>query len=172
MSQKWFKIRRRLFYRFHGKNAYSIHSQHVYDYYTTSYLPTIRSGQSNVIEEFQKWCRKNFPRCIFVNYDLSDTGDLERLKKDYNRNIKYKNDDNVIVIYLNINVDRIREKLVSATEVTGNKYIKTFPSNPELDSKPISIDYIFVSPSIKVNKVGTYDSMASDHLPLWAELEI
>lgn len=103
MSQKWFKIRRRLFYRFHGKNAYSIHSQHVYDYYTTSYLPTIRSGQSNVIEEFQKWCRKNFPGCIFVNYDLSDTGDLERLKKDYNHNIKYKNDDNVIVIYLNIN---------------------------------------------------------------------
>jgi len=68
-------------------------------------------------------------------------------------------------------MDRIRERLVSAAEATGNKYIKTFPSNPELPSKPIKIDYIFVSPSIKVNAVGTFDSMASDHLPLWAELE-
>lgn len=103
MSHKWFKIRRRLFYRFHGKNAYGLHSPHVYNYYTTSYLQTIRSGQNNVIEEFQKWCRKNFPECVLVNYDLSDKDDLERLKKDNNRNFKYENDDNVIVIYLNIN---------------------------------------------------------------------
>ena len=68
-------------------------------------------------------------------------------------------------------MDKIRERLVSAAEITGNKYIKTFPSNPELPSKPIKIDYIFVSPSIKVKEVGTFDSMASDHLPLWAELE-
>lgn len=103
MSHKWFKIRRRLFYIFHGKNAYSIHSPHVFNYYTTSYLPTIRSGHVNVIEDFQKWCRKNFPECTFVKYDLSDTGDLERLKEDNISNFKYENDDNVIVIYLNIN---------------------------------------------------------------------
>ena len=103
MYQKLFKIRRRLFYRFHGKNEYSIHSQHVYNYYMTSYLPTIRSGQIPVIKEFQKWCRKEFPGCILVIYDLSNTGDLKRLKNDNKCNIKYENDDNVIVMYLNIN---------------------------------------------------------------------
>lgn len=103
MFHKWFKIRRKLFYRFHGENAYSIHSPHVYNYYTTSYMPAICSGHFHVIEEFQKWCRKNFPGCIFVNYDLADTDDLERLKNDNNRNIKHENDDNVIVTYLNIN---------------------------------------------------------------------
>ncbi len=103
MSLRWFKIRRLLFYRFHGKNAYGIHSQHVYNYYTTSYLPTIRSGQFQVVEEFKKWCRNNFPGCTLVSYDLSDTGDIERLENDNSRNIKFENGDNVIVIYLNIN---------------------------------------------------------------------
>lgn len=69
-------------------------------------------------------------------------------------------------------IDRIREKLVDTAEAVGKKDLPTFPSNRAITDYPdCKIDYIFVSPCIKVLDVGVIDDTASDHKPLWAEIE-
>ncbi|MBQ0124778.1 MAG: endonuclease/exonuclease/phosphatase family protein, partial [Clostridiales bacterium] len=69
-------------------------------------------------------------------------------------------------------LDKIKERLVDTAEAAGKKYFPTYPSNHKaLDESDRKIDYIFVSPEIKTLDVGTYQDTASDHLPLWAELE-
>ncbi|MCQ2770259.1 MAG: endonuclease/exonuclease/phosphatase family protein [Clostridia bacterium] len=70
-------------------------------------------------------------------------------------------------------MDKIRERLIDVAQAMGEPYIKTFPSSHEFTNCPdVKIDYIFVSPSIKVLSHGTFQSTASDHLPYFAELEI
>lgn len=69
------------------------------------------------------------------------------------------------------NLDRIRERLVDVNVAAG-KHFPTFPSTKEVYCPDCKIDYIFVSPSIKVLDVGTVQDTASDHLPLYADLEI
>lgn len=70
-------------------------------------------------------------------------------------------------------IEGLRKKLVDVADALGEKFIRTFPSGHNYTNCPdIKIDYIFVSPSIKVLSHGTYQSTASDHLPYFAEIEI
>lgn len=69
-------------------------------------------------------------------------------------------------------IEKIRACLVDACKVTGNEYITTFPSSHVLTDVDQKIDYIFVSPSIKVLETGIIDDTASDHRALWAVLDI
>ena len=60
----------------------------------------------------------------------------------------------------------IREKMQDTqAKMKGN--IKTFPSN----EPRIKIDYIFLSPDIKIKSAEVVNKIASDHRPIIVEIE-
>lgn len=67
---------------------------------------------------------------------------------------------------------KITEKLVDVAELYG-KAEPTFPASSVIEEEDKKrIDYIFVSPEIRVEKVEVIHSQASDHLPLKAVLRL
>ncbi len=64
-------------------------------------------------------------------------------------------------------IERINEVLFDGCTVLGMDF-KTFPSV----SPYARIDYIFYSPEWRVHEVNVIDSLASDHLPVIAHLEL
>ena len=71
-------------------------------------------------------------------------------------------------------LDPIRELLVDTFDVYPNKNVTTCPSSTKFwpDNDYGKLDYIFVSPDIKVEKVEIPELVLSDHKPYIAYIEI
>ena len=117
-----FNIKRHIYYFINGKNKYTIHSQHAYDYYTKCYLTNNKKDIDTLIEQSKTFWINDFGHCLFIIHDMqyisNNVGFIraERYITNGNRYIKEilrnatdiektkANEENIIIIYKNINI--------------------------------------------------------------------